>query len=1187
MSTNWTPAQEHAITTRGKTVLVSAAAGSGKTATLTERIIRSLTDDGGADISRMLIVTYTRAAAAELKVKISKALSEALAKNPKSERLAHQMMMLESARICTIDSFYFDVVKSNFSSLELSGKLRIVDGAEISLLYQNEMEALIDTFYAEDENFTDFMDHFVAVRGADTSVETFLSIYQSLLSYRDGVHKLREYADDLRLSAQKPFLSTGYAAKTVRPFLHMALEYAENALSTACDFFASAEDARLLSNYGPAFENDLRTVKEMLAATANEDYEKAREIILGYEKLSLKGIKGLSDDYVSYLKDVRTGITKLLLKLKEDYFSYTQTEISDLMQKTANVIEKLYTLLVAFDKKISTEKEERGICDFADIRRYVLRLLLNENGKPTDIAEAYKARFDEIYIDEYQDVDEVQDSIFTAISANNRFMVGDIKQSIYGFRGADSDVFAGYKATLPLLGTDGAEASDGCSIFMSNNFRCDKNVIDFSNLVSSYLFSHCGESIGYRKEDDLIFSKALPYEGYESPKVTLALTGVEEGLEEDETEDEETDEKVYHEAEYIAHEILHLLDSETKADGKPFEPRDIAILLRQNTDLETLKDILAGYGIPSQSADKSDFFENPDILLVISLLSTIDNPRRDIPLAGTLRSPFYDFTFDELIAIRRSAEKHLSLYDALEQYATSGDSELCRKCGRFIESLAYWREKSMALPVDKLIDKLYREFSILSLAKENKENLIRLYEYTRSFEASSFRGLYSFISYIGEIIESGTKLEKDGGSAPGNAVHLMTIHHSKGLEFPVCFLYGMGKRFSDRFKSNKIQFEASMGLALQLHDSTGFAYTDTPIRKAIIDKKLLKDHEEEMRVLYVAMTRARERLYLTAKVASPERLRAKVRSFTEFGRTYGIYSASSYLEWIFAAIEAGGASDCYQIETRYADHVYETGGTPVSEDSQTTAPAENKEITELFEKRFSFVYPYAHISSLPKKLSVSALYPAVLDESELDVDAASLEDAFVYPEGLLPGDGASGAERGTATHTFLQFCDFERVLHRGVKEELARLESERFIDGRTARLCHVKQLERFFESDLFARIQNADEVWREQRFNIFLPASEFTEIMEKADVLQNESIAVQGVIDIFFREKNGNIVLADYKTDFLTNEELANEAFAEQKLIARHRQQLEYYKRAIEQLCGTLPAETLIYSLPLGKTIRL
>jgi len=1177
MGTKWTKPQETAINTHGKTLLVSAAAGSGKTATLTERIIRSLMKEDGLDISRMLIVTYTRAAAAELKLKISRALSSALSENPKNHRLAEQMMMLESAKICTIDSFYFDIVKSNFARLGLSGSLRIVDSAEMTLLYKNEMENLIDDFYAERENFTDFMDHFVPVRGSDQSVDIFLSIYQNLLSYQSGVDKLCEYSDNLKKAASAPFLSTDYG-ETAKSISQSSLEYAIRALESACNFFAASEDARLLANYGPAFENDLRVAKEALEAIRKEDHERAKEVLDGYEKLSLKSIRGEKDAYTTYLQELRKELTALLEALKNDYFSITQEDISALMRATAEVMDTLYELLLAFDKRLNKEKEERGICDFSDIRRYVLRLLIDENGNPTDIAEDYKSRFDEIYIDEYQDVDEMQDSIFRAISTpTNRFMVGDIKQSIYGFRGANSDVFARYKAALPLLDENAPADADGYSIFMSNNFRCDKNVVDFSNLVSSYLFTNYGESIGYRKEDDLIFSKALPHEDYESPKVTLALTGITENLSAEE-KDALKGEKIYHEAEYIAREIKRLLSSEVKADGSILEPRDIAILMRQNTDIEALSEILSHEGIPSQSVDRGDFFENPDILLMISLLSTIDNPRRDIPLAGTLRSPFYAFTFDELIAIRRSAEGDLSLYDALEQYAVSGDSALSRKCGDFIKSLSYWREKAMSLPVDKLIWRLYREFSILSLAKDNQENLIRLYEYARGFEANSFHGLYSFIAYINEIIESGAQLEKKGEGAESNAVHLITMHHSKGLEYPVCFLYGMGKHFSSHFKSNRIQFEPSLGLGLLLHDETGFAYTDTPVRRAIIDKKILKDREEEMRVLYVAMTRARERLYLTATVPSPEKLENKVRAYLDFGKAYGIYASSSYLEWILSAIKADEHSDCYKIEAYEAVGISALEEQAESPREEQTGDDENQALAALFEKRFAFSYPYAHISSLPAKLSVSSLYPALLDENEMqDIDPSVLKDSFVYPESLLPDDLASGAEKGTATHTFLQFCNFDRVLRHGVEEELARLQDERFIDAKTARLCNVSQLEAFFSSELFAKIQRAKEIWREQRFHIFLPAAEFTQDVEKAELLEGERIAVQGVIDLFFRDRNGDIILIDYKTDLLP----------EQKLKEKYRNQLTYYQKAIEQICGNPPSETLIYSLTLAKAIRL
>ena len=1185
----WTKAQEQAITTLNKTLLVSAAAGSGKTATLTERIIRSLIDPSGPSISRMLVVTYTRAAAAELKVKISKALSAALAENPKNHRLAEQMMMLESAKICTIDSFYFDIVKSHASHLDLQSRLRIADDAEITILYRNEMERVIDELYEDQPNFTDFMDHFVPLKGMDQSADIFLSIYQSLRSYRGGIDKLKEYAAQMKSAASTDFLGGPYGQTTTKPLAENMLGYAISALEAACDFFAETSDDRLRTNYAPAFQSDLDTAKQALEAILASDYPKARDVLLSYPKLSLKGIRGEIDPRAVYFKELRSGITKLLLSLGEDYFSLPEEEISAMMLATADVIEMLYTVLSRFESAMEKEKKERGICDFNDVRRYALGLLVDKDHLPTDIALDYKARFDQIYIDEYQDVDEVQDLIFSSISTpNNRFMVGDIKQSIYGFRGADSGVFARYKSTLPLLGSEQAKESDGCSIFMSNNFRCDKNVIDFSNLVSSYLFSNCGQSIGYRPEDDLIFSKQLPYDDYLSPKVTVALTGVKSECEgEKETTDSEQTANIYHEAEYIAKEISHLLNSQTKADGTPIQPKDIAILVRYRTDVAVLNDILSREGIPVQSDEKKDFFENPDILLIISLLSVIDNPRRDIPLAGVLRSPFYGFTFDELITIRLCGDKSLSLYDALEQYSVSADNDLSHKCYDFMQSLAFWRNEAGKLTISKLLQKIYLEFSILALAKDNKANVLQLYDYARSFEQSSFHGLYSFISYINETIENGVTLDSTSEGGDTNAVRIMTMHHSKGLEFPVCFLYGTGKSFLDLFKRDRIQFDAALGLGIQLHDSTGLSFIDTPVRRAILDSKLIAERQEDMRVLYVAMTRARERLYITAKLPSPEKLQNKVKSFVQFGKAHGIYSATSYLEWIFAAMEANQTHECYEIVTVY-DDISPVGESPEqpTEVQNMVMPPENAELTAEYEKRFSFVYPYTHICSLPAKLSVSALYPAVLDEGEVNqTDIASLEDAFIYPEQLTPKEGASGAERGTATHTFLQFCDFDYVIANGVKAELARLLEHRYIDERMEKLCNVKQLEAFFGSELFAQIKNADAIWREQRFQIFLPASDFTQINQKAKLLEDETIAVQGVIDLFFRNKNGDIILVDYKTDFLTAEELQDPSLAASKLIQRHGEQLSYYQKAIEQMFGTLPAKTLIYSLPLAKTI--
>ncbi len=1201
MSTpQWTPAQLSAIETRGKTLLVSAAAGSGKTATLTERIIRRLTDSQApADLSRLLIVTFTRAAAADLKTKISKALADALAKDPSNHHLAAQIMLLGSARICTIDSFYFDTLKSNFSKLSLPGNLRIADTAEVALLYRAVMEDVIDEFYAEDPSFEDFADHFADLRSTDRLADIFISIYEDLLSFREGVDLLARYQKQLTDAAALDFFKTPYGEAALSE-IRATLVYIRNILQTAEAFFEN--DERLSEAYLPSFRYDRQCVERILAFVDEGNYADARTEILAHSPIRLKGIKNV-DEYAARLRDMRTGAQKLLKNLKTAFFALSPEDITRHMLTTADICGRAHTFLSAFDSRLSHEKLMRGVCDFTDVRRYVMKLIVDEKGDPTPLALDMRERFDEIYIDEYQDTDEVQDLIFRTIAKpNNRFMVGDIKQSIYSFRGAEPSIFAGYRRTMPPLG---GEDSDACSIFMSNNFRCDENVIRFSNLVSSYLFRNCGESIEYSAEDDLIFSKKPPHEDYRSPRVVVALTGGEEEDSDLDTDTEtETDGSPCEDPEalYIAEEIARLMREERKADGSPITPRDVAILMRSKKNMTSLMETLESHGIPACSSEERDFFENPDVLLVLSLLCTIDNPQKDVSLAGTLCSPFFGFSLEELVLLRENAEASSSLYDALVSYA-EGEDATAAKCRGFLESLTYWRRQAQALSVDKLLRKLYRELSILSMQGANESNLVRLYEYARGFESGSFRGLWGFVRYIEELIEAGTRLEAGGGDADIDAVRLMTIHHSKGLEFPVCFIYGAGSKFNVNFKREKIQFEPSVGIGFQLHDASGLGYYDTPIRQAVINRKSRLGREEEMRILYVAMTRARERLYVTAKAANYEKLRENARNVAEFGKAFGIIGARSYLEWILAAIEDAGEDSplCQCLELRQVSTAEEGTTEPLPLPAEpTVCPDEtlpmDEHILQMLRERFAFVYPFEHVSDLPAKLSVSRLYPAVLDEGDtpdapetLDDEALKeyLDEQFRLPERLGTAAEITAADRGTATHTFLQFCDLELAKRLGVREELARLTEKRFLTAEMAKMVNIGQLESFFNSDLFGRIRSARQIWREQRFNLFLPASEFTEDPKKAALLANETITVQGVIDLFFEDSDGNLILCDYKTDYLTPEELQDPTLAAQKLQKRHGQQLSYYARAIREMCGRAPAETLIYSLPLRNTVEI
>lgn len=1181
-ATNWTDAQLSAINTRGKTLLVSAAAGSGKTATLTERIIRSITrEQDPADLSRLLIVTFTRAAASDLKTKISKALADALAKDPANRHLASQVMLLESAHICTIDSFYNDILKNNFHKLSLPGSLRIADSAELALLYRATMDDTIDRFYAQPW-FERFADHFADVKSIDRLTDIFLSMYEDLLPYQAGLDLLLDYEEQLKNAADRDFFETPYG-KTAYSEIIATLSYMENVFSAGENHFEQLGDK--YQSYLTSFRHDKRCVSEALELVRQNSYDEARAALLDHAPISIKGVRGV-DDRGKQLTEMRSKLQKKLASLKSQFFSLSDETIANHMMKTAEICHNAHTFLSEFDAALTKEKITRGICDFSDIRRFVMKLIVDENGAPSPLALELRERFDEIYIDEYQDTDQVQDLIFRTIAKpNNRFMVGDIKQSIYGFRGAAPSIFAGYKRSMPLL--EAESDADERSIFMSNNFRCDENIIHFSNLVSSYLFKNCGESIEYSSMDDLIFSKKRPYDGYQSPKVTVAAVQPQE----------DDDDPKNAEARYLVNEIGRLIREEKKADGSPILPGDIAILMRGKGKMADLVDMLKQAGIPACSSEERSFFENPDVLLMLSFLSTVDNPQRDIPLSGTLCSPFYGFSLEDLVILRTNGDSAMSLYDAIEAYAQKNQDDLSAKCNAFLASLSYWRDQAQALPVDKLLRKLYRELSVLSMQGAEENNLIRLYEYARKFESGGFRGLYGFVRYINEIIELGTEIPGNGGEGAANAVQLITIHHSKGLEFPVCFIFEAGKKFNTSFIQNKLQFNPAIGIGVYLQDDSGLGYYDTPVRQAIINEECKLSREEEMRVLYVAMTRARERLYVTGTVKNYQKMLSDTATQVEFGSAYGIINAKSYLEWVLAAITAQGNDPAFHGCFTLAEV---TDGLPVIAEAEQTQqdqdiPTEDFDqeqhdrILALLRERFSFVYPFEHISALPAKLSVSRLYPAVLDEAD-DAEEdwqndPAFDELFVLPDSLSAKESNTAADRGTATHTFLQFCDFDRAKGLGVSAELDRMTAQRFITEDMAKLVSVKQLENFFQSALFSRLSSAKRVWREQRFNLFLPADQFTENAEKADLLKGETVAVQGVIDLFFEDKDGKIVLCDYKTDYLTKEELGNPALAREKLQARHGQQLSYYAKAIEAILGKYPDQILIYSLPLADSV--
>ena len=1263
MARNWTKAQLEAITDRGHNLLVSAGAGSGKTAVLTERIIRRLTDhENPADITRMLIVTFTKAAAAELKARISSALNEALAEDVSNRRLTRQLMQLDRAKICTIHSFCLDLLREHFAALGIPANFRVADDAESKLLRQNLMNELIEDYYAGSgipteysiDDFGGLADSFSGAKGDDELADKLLWLYTHLESYRESIDFLKNFADELEADAKHDF-GESRCGQVISRLVTERLEYYRGQLADALPELMN--DEKLSRAYLPAFEQDIDFIREATRLGSNQDYARLYQLMNSYSALRLGSVRGASDD-VKAIKKQRDLFKKERERLAKQFFSLSPDKIAQSQIRTADILIKLYRLLALFDERCQSEKHRRAIVDFSDLERLAYKLLVDPDGRPTDAARAASELYDEIYIDEYQDVNSLQDAIFAAVSRDdNRFMVGDVKQSIYGFRGAQPDIFQSYRQNYSRTDETEDGAPSGYTIYLSDNFRCDREIIEFTNLVSERLFTNATGALPYYPEDGLVHSKVGDEQGI---PVKLLIVGDTDDSDDtdnnnadrksddsaaandDDTQTavddaaEETEDIPTAEAICVAKEIKRLLADGKKDDGSPIKPSDIAILMRSaKTDSEPFAAVLESAGIPVYNNLAGDFFENPEILLALCLLNTIDNPGRDIYLAGLLKSQLFEFTLDELILIRRHLDKG-SLYDALCSYTIDADFEKGRK---FLDFLRRWQEKSRRLPVDRLLWQLYLETDLPALvrmdgegSKRRRANLYMLYEYARRFESSSFKGLYNFIRYINDLIAKGARLENAKVySDASDTVKLMTIHQSKGLEFPVVFICGCAKKFNDRDVSDNIVIERRLGAAVKLLDPTGFARCDTPVRQAISATLADSLYEEEMRVLYVAMTRARERLYLTGKVSKPRRLIDSCIADSARLSRLTVLKNGGFLRWLLAAIynyESNHTDLPYTIELIDQSTLVQTdcdnsaaantadvaGGASNAADStisiteNTNNIADDCELDRIIHEHLDCEYRHKARLKLPAKLSVSELYPTILDDDDPPAKLRIDDAARSAPEGpdekkptvfkaKLPlfmsdkADAGSAAERGTATHLFMQFCDFDRLdcprdeLAVRIDDECARLVELRFITPRIASLVNKKQLYGFFTSRVFSEIRASEKVYREYRFNCELPAAEFTGDPKLAAELDGENILVQGVIDCFFVNADRNITLLDYKTDYIPR--TLPRDMAVELLTSRHKLQLSYYRAACESVSARRVSRLLIYSFALGCEIEL
>ncbi len=1269
-----TPEQLKAIRTTDKTLLVCAAAGAGKTSTLTNRIISSiLREENPEDISKMLIVTFTNLATKELRDKITGAIKKELllAHGGKGEgtplpdeeerkrllrieRLEKQLRLLPSAKISTIDAFCGEIFRGSAERFGVSPTYRIADTVEAKLLCRTTISSIINAIYngelcevATPLEFEALAMSLTTAKSDGSLEDSIELLYEKTKSLEVGVKIFESFADDFEKYATDtfPLSENPYCTYAISRMHEVALHYKLTLTELLSTLNLGTDQEQ---KYIDVINSDLDALNLLLCTT---DYVRMQELFP--TKFASTRISGEKLPSVVDVIEIRDKMKDALKKVRDKFFTYSEKEFKDHLSALASLTRTLYKLLDKLDRVYFEEKRIRSMLEHSDVERLAYMSLYNPDGSLSDTAMALKESFSSVYIDEYQDVNDLQNKIFEAISRpDNRFMVGDIKQSIYGFRSANPEIFKNLKTSFPDF--DKATPTDSCAtIFMSDNFRSDKCVIDFTNSIFDVMFELAGDSIGYVPSDRLNYSKKQSFGEpcYIEPQTVVFDTTMSRPDEYDEGEEESTAQDLP--PIFVAKKIKQLIDEGTLVTDRDesgnevrvkAQPRHFAIILRSDRGrAKAYRDALADVGVSAEMPDDKDFLFNSEIQLVLCLLNAINNPKRDIYLAGLMLSPLFDFTPDELYLIR-SAGKNLTLWDAVLLYKE--ENAHFTKLASFVDTLNKYRELAEGVKVDAFLLRLYNETGLLALASRNgcKENLMLLYNYAKSFEASSFEGLYSFISYVNTIIETDAKFspQKEGGE--NNAVRIVTVHKSKGLEYPIVFLGDAGKKLSSGGRATKFAYAEGLGFAVKERTPGGLALIDSPVYTAIRDYNADRELEEELRVYYVALTRARERLYITGVVGNKD---TDIEKFLNNARLkkicrtkYTLRQMSSFVDIILTSMDKPKITVGMEEEEEKAD-------TPLvltlPDGDRECEKVIDENITKLLDERFSFVRGDAHLSLLPEKMSISRLSPNVLDglddegsvavegttapldESrektvygELDeedteystdtntelgadteaengadkdvsltrVGANERKRASVLPS-FVQGSKADESRRcGIVTHNFLQFFEFNGLDTLGPTGELQRLIDKEFISEENRARVRITEIELFKSSELYKQMKSATRLWREFRFNVMLPAEEFTDKENVKALLCGREILLQGVVDCIIEDSEGNLHLIDYKTDRLTKEQLADKTLAQKELKRRHGNQLTYYAMAIEKIFGKLPKTKRVYSLHLGDTVE-
>lgn len=1182
MGREWTPQQLNAIYATDGSVLVSAAAGSGKTAVLVERVINLFTrSENPIDVDKLLIVTFTRAAAAEMRQRISLALNSLLENDPYNPNLLKQKQLLYTASISTIDSFCSEIVREYFHALGVSRDFRIADEGELDVLRKTALDNTFNTFYSSDsDDFIALLDAFsskggdVKLRETVLKIATFLSTQPFPENWLENM--LSSYGENSVAESIWGKIIIEYTKSTV----HHAINLTQNSLKIL------ENDAKLQNSFAPKIEDDLVFLDNLLKKLYSNSWNDICSAAFSFSAGRLTPPKGYKDNPIKIAVANNRDEVKDAIKSVQLYFANSEEEVLSEMKELQGLVSTLFDLVRKYIKEFDAQKSKKNVLSFSDIELLTVKLLaepLDDGYRKTSAADEISNRYDAVIVDEFQDVNDVQDLIFKCVSReeNNIFVVGDVKQSIYGFRQAKPQIFIDRKNSYEKF--DAVNPAYPATIILDKNFRSRKEVCDTVNFIFRNLMTKQSAQMDYTEDEMLNVGASYP----DSTDCDFEISLIEKSAFED-----------YDYAEIEARHIANKIHSMMKSgflvkDGEVQRKAtygDFAVILRSTKNTaQTYVKTLIDCGIPAFSENKENSFEAKEIKVILNLLRVIDNPALDIPLLSVMCSPIFGFTPDELSQIRAD-ERYSNLYAAVKKYSSKSE-----KARDFLAKLEQLKNYSYTCSVDDLIGKIYDTTAIGAITTAVKggeapmRNLDLLRIYARSFESNGYKTLSDFISYIDKLMENGTQLPAASSDSDSlNGVRVLSIHASKGLEYPVCFLADTAKQFNKTDLRSDVLIDSVAGLGIKKRE--GICRYNTLPRLAVEIEISQNEIAEELRVLYVALTRAKEKLIAVCSKKNSEKYLSNLYSKIVFGNIiepYSVVRCSSISDWLLlCALVHPSLNDLRMKINPSAEPILHKDTSPwhyelidkeelifgntvdtfdesekVFENLQTN---DTFNYAELLKSNLSFKYKNADIMNLPQKVSASQI-----SHNESDY----FEKVLMKPS-FLNKETAAAVDRGTAHHKFLQYCDFLNA-KASLDSEVERLKNLGLLTDEQTELIDKAKIKNLLNSELVQRIINSPLVFREEQFSAKLNPSQVFDEYENVDT--DAEIIVQGAVDVAF-EENGKLVIVDYKTDRVKDIS---------KLAILYKKQLELYRLAMEQSTEMTVSECIICSVHLGEYIKI